>query len=1127
MKNARLSLPGAPSWLRAVAPALLATAAVGVALATQYSIGHEAGPFDARIGFVVAALLFVAAAFVLSRRPAAQPFELSRAWEWRAVIVVVGIALLFRIHQFYDFPPGLWYDEAINGTDALDIMGHGNHLTVWRETNFGHSTLYFYLLMASFKLFGFTILAMRIVPVAAGLAAVVAFYFLARRLLGVVGALAATGMMAVSRYAVTFSRISWEASLVPLLEIMSVYFFVRALETRRKRDWFMAGGSLAAGLYTYAAYRMVPFIMAFFVLYLALTQWRLFRRNFLGLVFYFVSFLIVVAPLAQFVVRHPHQFNARANAVSVFKQIDREGSYAPLRHNIVAVAKMMNVRGDPNARHNLPNEPMLDGISAALLILGMAVAAWSFRDWRRGGLLGWYLLALVPSAITITIENPSAIRDIGVIPPMFLLVGLAVDTLYRTFSVNAWARAVFAAIVLVLGAGAGAINYHVLFDRQATAFSVHDSFQAIFTQTAKVVAEHADQDRVYISPLQAHPALATLAHGKQYALYSPSANLIFPRGDKDVLIVMDSQQFGVLPTLRRLYPHLSVRDYRDPFGKVYWSEVRIPAADTAAVHAVQMTVHDGATPDGAVLQAPHGAAINRDWSAADLGSSGTVTAIWDAYVWIGSAQDLGALDFSGPGSVTIEIDGKPAAAGRAHAVADLKLLPFGEHRVRITATISQPGATALAAGDGRPGDEALYATSVGDHGFEAVYHPGRDFAARPSMIARYPFAVAADSLPGAQAIEYRATFSVPADGDYGFALGGSTAAQLFVDDQLLADNGGSHAARRTEGTIPLTAGAHNFMIQYVVVTVPDWSAFMRVPGQDWNLLDGSEFSIPTEPYKPASLVTIAPDPSWAGAAATGAAPEPSAVTLLADGTIVVASKASLVFVSPTGAVQRTTALPDGVEINDLAIDVVGEIVAGDRAGKALLIIGADGTVLRRIAGPFDSVTGVEVHGGDAYVASAAGGVLYRVPLSGGAPEQLEFSKGSSPVRAAQPSDIAITSDGTYLVTDFERKKIVISPDGVHATDVSGIGGVGGQVPRTVIYGKFVLVSDPTNDRIVVYDQRGRQRGAYAFPPSTFGTRPMGMAVTPEGLLYVIGLNGGVLRLQVTVPPALAAELAQQ
>ena len=280
------------SGLYSLLPALLAVSGLAVALLTQFLLTDLKGTVDRpAYGFLLAVALFAASALVLWSRAKVgegpgqdQPFELPRSWEIGLVAAVFLLAAFFRSWHFLSFPPGLWYDEAVNGTDAFSIMDR-DHLTVWRSSNFGHSTIFFYLLIASFKLFGYTLFAMRLVPAVAGMAAVVGFYFLARWLVGPVPAIVAAALLAVSRWAVTFSRISWEASLQPLFEIMAVYFLVRGLEKRTNYVYFfLAGGSLAAGIYTYLAFRFVPFVLLFFLLYIAVTQWRLLWKNRIGLV---------------------------------------------------------------------------------------------------------------------------------------------------------------------------------------------------------------------------------------------------------------------------------------------------------------------------------------------------------------------------------------------------------------------------------------------------------------------------------------------------------------------------------------------------------------------------------------------------------------------------------------------------------------------------------------------------------------------------------------------------------------------------------------------------------------------------------------------------------------------------
>jgi hypothetical protein len=590
---------------------------------------------------------------------------------------------------------------------------------------------YFYLLIASFRTFGYTVFAFRLVPALAGLAAVFAFYFLARRLLDAVPALVATALLAVSRYAVTFSRISWEASLQPLLEIMAVYFLVRGLETKNKLMFVLAGGSLAAGLYTYLAFRFVPIVMVFLLLYIAATERRLLRQNVPGLVVYAASFVLVVAPLGQFAIRHQDLFMERTRAISVFNEIDRDHSIEPLTSNIEATFKMMNAAGDRNGRHNLPGAPMLDGVSAALLALGVAVGLWSIRSWRRGGMLGWLVLALAPGAFTLSTENPSAIRAIGALPPLFLVVGLAVGVLYRALASARGGLLLFGVGALSIVGSSAAINYHEFFDRQAHDQNVYDSFQPPSTRIGETIANHAGSQDVYASEvITEQPAVSVLTRGKTYRTYWPALDLVLPRSRRDVLIVLDGREFTLIPTLWRLYPHLTRDDFADPSGRVSFTRVTVQAADIDTLHKLPLTVHDGAGVGGPVVWSG-ASAIDRDWTAGDLGTGGTVTAVWHGYLWIAQPVEAAAFGVTASGEVSIEIDGETFATGTGRAQAGSLKLDPGQHSVSVTAVVRAPGSSSASYSDERArtgvtAADLLYGRSAGDHGFQVVIHARDD-----------------------------------------------------------------------------------------------------------------------------------------------------------------------------------------------------------------------------------------------------------------------------------------------------------------------------------------------------------------------------------------------------------------
>ena len=399
-------------------------------------------------------------------------------------------------------------------------------------------------------------------PALAGLAAVVAFYPLARHLFGTVPALVATALFAVSRWAVTFSRVSWEASLQPLLEILAVYFIVRGIDRKSRVSFALGGVALAAGLYSYIAFRMVPIFVVLLLLYVAATQWRSIRSNAAGLAIFALAFLAAVAPLAQLRAPQPGPLppaHARRQRVQGNRSRRQLRAAAPQRR---ATLKMMNVRGDVNGRHNLPGAPMVDDVTAALFILGLGASIWSIRNWRRGSLALWLGLSLVPGALTLRIENPSAIRAIGALPPLYLLVGLAVATVYRPLAATRNGLLVFGALAIALVGGSTALNYDEFFRQQRHDKDVYGGFTPVYAKVGELVANNADSHRVYVSQkFYSFNAVAFLAHGKRYSPYTAANDVVFPRGEQDVLLILDDNQVA---DRRRVAPPLPEPATRRP-----------------------------------------------------------------------------------------------------------------------------------------------------------------------------------------------------------------------------------------------------------------------------------------------------------------------------------------------------------------------------------------------------------------------------------------------------------------------------------------------------------------------------------------------------------------------------------
>jgi DNA-binding beta-propeller fold protein YncE len=137
---------------------------------------------------------------------------------------------------------------------------------------------------------------------------------------------------------------------------------------------------------------------------------------------------------------------------------------------------------------------------------------------------------------------------------------------------------------------------------------------------------------------------------------------------------------------------------------------------------------------------------------------------------------------------------------------------------------------------------------------------------------------------------------------------------------------------------------------------------------------------------------------------------------------------------------------------------------------------------------------------------------------------LPLSAAGSTVRAQQPSDIAFGPDGTAYILDFEKRTILKSVDGRSAQILPGVGGVGDQVPHLAVTGKLVVATDPARERIVVFDTNGRLRGVLTYPPRVGGTRPVGIAIAPDGKIYAADITGSIHRFSLRIPPETQAQL---
>jgi hypothetical protein len=232
--------------------------------------------------WVVAIALFIAAAV---RQNRAASSDNSRAeglppWSWLEVFILASItalALALRVWDLKDIPVNIYPDEVMTGLVAeqayLSGPGPAPSLfsTLWSDIDL--PALWFAIVVGMFKLGGVGLATVRFPAALFGAATVLPFYGLVRGVWGRVAAIAGASVMAFSAVNVHYSRMALSNITTPFFWTVCFFFLMRGLRSRTPADWALAG--LAAGVseHFYYGTRLLPFILAGFVIYLLVAHW--------------------------------------------------------------------------------------------------------------------------------------------------------------------------------------------------------------------------------------------------------------------------------------------------------------------------------------------------------------------------------------------------------------------------------------------------------------------------------------------------------------------------------------------------------------------------------------------------------------------------------------------------------------------------------------------------------------------------------------------------------------------------------------------------------------------------------------------------------------------------------------
>jgi hypothetical protein len=363
-----------------------------------------------------------------------------RTGQIAALVGIAALAVALRMTLLTEMPASLFRDEARHALKAARILDDATYRPVY-EPEISLPALFLYPLALAFKLFGISMLTLRLFMASVGVADVLLFFFLARRLFGTRVGLIAAYLFTVAFWALRMQRVALAPCFSTGLVLLGLLLFVRAIQLRRWWDWALAGVGAAGTIYCYHSGPFALVLMALVALVLLAREPRRFVRFWLPrFAVLAVVFLILAAPLLRYIALNFDQYLFRPRQTAIFSEenLRRLGQdqLAALQDNIRPNLGMYTVRGDREAKANLPFAPHLDAITAVLFLTGLALLLARRRDEppspaRRFGewlALGYLAVMLIPS--TLAIDAPSTLRAFDTLPPALLIAALAADAIW-------------------------------------------------------------------------------------------------------------------------------------------------------------------------------------------------------------------------------------------------------------------------------------------------------------------------------------------------------------------------------------------------------------------------------------------------------------------------------------------------------------------------------------------------------------------------------------------------------------------------------------------------------------------------------------------------------------------------
>ncbi len=513
-----------------------------------------------------------------------------------ALAIILPLAAFLRLYKLEYVPPGLSLDEGVQADFALFFSRNYPVAFFVNICTLIGTNAWAYLLGQLLKLFDPSVAVFRLPTVLGGLLMTVYLYLLARELFGRTVAVIAAALLAFSFWPVFFSRVAYHWIMGPALLVCGAYHMLRGIRQGRVLHFVIAGAFLGLGPYFYPIAFGIPGPIACYIIYLFIRDRSLLRRRWNGVLAMFLSYCLSAYPALYAFLNGLTGVNRVLSLGRISGSLD--GLVQPIdiiSSHFIQYPLLFFSRSTGHAYHNLPGEPLLDPLSAALFAVGALVVLLHWRKEKMFLLAIWMVFGFYPGIFSL--GAGLQIPRIGLLMALVsLMCGLVLGRGYlmlrERFATPSARRLLLCGLMIVLGIIAVS-NSRKYFHRWANHLHALESFYHTESRVGRFARDLVMEVR------QADREIGVIGHVSDYWkasttmgiywsevdvawLYWKGINSLLELGsaDKNTVIVVEPLYRELAAWMRQFYPRADYRELPDPrpgelknFNDTYHEEI--------------------------------------------------------------------------------------------------------------------------------------------------------------------------------------------------------------------------------------------------------------------------------------------------------------------------------------------------------------------------------------------------------------------------------------------------------------------------------------------------------------------------------------------------------------------------